>query len=210
MKKYLTIFPALAFCFTLSSCNKNKNPEDYVTAENFVVHTSTDFPDSAKTFLNTNTESSEKTKLTYAFDGTNVELLINDKPVKTIENYYIPDTSAIVVADFNSDGYDDIFIPYSDPTDYGCYYCYNYAKNDFYEDNQLNEIGKIMSVSDNRTLLLDQSDNSTERTIEYQWFGNDLKAIQKTEIYKDENKVSHKDVYKYDENGMEYLFESTQ
>ncbi len=209
MKKHLLILPILAVCFMLSSCGKNKNPEDYVTAENFIVHTSTTLPDSAKTFLYTNTQSPEKKNLTYALDGTNIALLINDEPVKSIENYYIPDTSAIIVADFNADGYDDIFIPFSDPTYYGTYYCYNYAKNDFYEDNQLNDIGKIMSVSDNGTLLLDQSDNSTERTIEYQWFGNDLKAIQKTEIYKDENKISHKDVYKYDENGIEYLFEST-
>lgn len=208
MKKYLLIPPAIAFCFTLSGCNKNKNPEDYVTAENFVVHTSTTLPDSAKTFLDTNTVSPEQKKLTYALNGTTVELLINDESVQSIENYYVPDTSAIVVADFNFDGYDDIFIPFSDPTDYGCYYCYNYAENYFYEDNQLNNIGTIMTVSDNKTLILDQSDDSTERTIEYAWFGSNLKAVQKTEIYEDENKVSHKDVYKYDENGMEYLFES--
>lgn len=209
MKKYLLTLPALMFFFTLSGCNKNKNPEDYVTAENFVVHTSTALPDSAKIFLDTDTESPEKKKLTYALDGTTVELLINNEHVESIENYYIPDISAIIVADFNSDGYDDIFIPFSEPTDYGCYYCYNSAKNDFYQDDQLNDIGKIMTVSDNGTLILDQSDNSTERTIEYAWFGNDLKAVQKTEIYKDENKISHKDVYKYDENGTEYLVAST-
>ncbi len=209
MKKYLLTLPSLMFFFMLSGCNKNKNPEDYVTAENFVVHTSTTLPDSAKIFLDSNTESPEKKRLTYALDGTTVELLINNEHVQSIENYYVPDISAIVVADFNSDGYDDIFIPFSEPTDYGCYYCYNFAQNDFYQDNQLNDIGKIMTVSDNGTLILDQSDNSTERTIEYAWSGNDLKTVQKTEIYKDENKISHKDVYKYDENGMEYLVEST-
>ena len=68
-----------------------------------------------------------------------------------------------------------------------------------------------MTVSENDTLIEDQSDDTTKRTFEYQWLNNKLMAVKKTETYKSsENEKILTDVYSFDKNGIEYLIGTTE
>lgn len=195
------ILPVLFF-----ACGKEKNTEDYVVSENFIIYTDISYPETPMDNVDSLTKTAPTPKFTYALNGASVELFIDNIKVKAIDCQYIPPSEYISVADFNFDGYDDIFIPFEDPTNYGTYWCYQPAKNDFVTNDELNSIGRIMTISENNTLIQNTSDDLTDRTVEYQWNGNQLKAICKTEKYlsTEDNKI-HTNVYNYDSSGTEYL-----
>lgn len=207
MKKL--IYTAAVLAVALVSCgNKNKNPEDYVRTENFTVYTSTALPEIAtQSITEVFTVPTEETRFTYALNGTTVELRINDVLVKSLEYYYVPDEKYITVADFDFDGYNDIFIPYEySYSGYGYYYCYIREKNDFALNDELMEINRQMKVTADNTLIEEQDDGYIDRFIEYQWDNNKLKKIRKTETYISYNDgMEHTDIYKYDSKGEEYL-----
>lgn len=211
MKKILIpLLGIVSASFILSACGKAKDPADYVSTENFTVYDSPSLPETEMVNYDEITSDTGAVNFTYALNGTTVELLINDQIVNSLDFYYVPDTNAVKVADFDFDGFEDIFIPFEASVDSGCYYCYIPAKNDFVENQALNSIGKILTVSDENTLLEDRSDDTTKRTIEYKWNGNELEIQKKTEIYVSESdKKTHTDVYGYDENGLEFLISET-
>lgn len=212
MKNILLITAALiAAPIILAACGSKKNTEEYVNAENFVMHTAEVYPEVEMANADAQTVAVQQKKFTYALNGTSIELLIDNIKVKSFDFYYTPDTNSIVIADFNCDGYDDIFIPYESPTDYGYYYCYIPEKNDFKENEELNTVGRIMTVSDDGILTEDRSDDLTRRKIDYQWFNGKLKAVKKTETYKSsEDGKIYTDVYNYDEKGTEYFSETIE
>ena len=147
----LTVCTALLLtAAVLGSCGKkDRDPEEYVIAENFTVYESTAPQETATIALTeTLTAPTEEVRLSYALNGTSVELSINDRKIKTLDYYYTPDEKHIIVADFNFDGFKDIYIPYEN-AESGCgyYYCYDEKSNDFYEDKPLNEVGMEMETT---------------------------------------------------------------
>lgn len=206
------VIAALAASFAFVSCEyKNKDPEEYIVSENLIVHTSV--TDSEQTYVTTPFYTTAVTvtdnKLSYALNGTSVELTIGDKIVKTLEYYYTPDMSKIAVADYNFDGFDDIYIPYESPTDYGYYYCYDPKKNTFEENTELAAVGRFMTISGDMTLTEHQDDGYIDRTTEYKWTDGKLSPVMKTEVYKSNvDNLTHTDIYRYDSNGVEYLDEA--
>ncbi|MDE5855386.1 MAG: hypothetical protein K2H19_10060 [Ruminococcus sp.] len=210
MKKviFLTISAIL-----LTSCGTEKNPEDYVRAENFVVVTSTILPKTAINDEETETKAVEKKNIGYSLKDKDIELIVDGKIVQTIKCEYVPDEKQIKVADFNFDGYDDIFIPYenfSSSKTFGDYYCYSDIENRFTKNSELSKIGKILTVADEGILYEKQYDPYTDYVIEYKWTDGKLNPFRKIEKYRSaEDGILHTYVYKYTEDGKEYLEKST-
>lgn len=207
------IIPAVLAVSVLASCTpKDKSPEDYITSDNLILHNSTDIADNqtATTPFETTTDADDTApRFSYALNGTTVELSYGDTIVKTLEYYYTPDAASIAVADYNFDGYDDIYIPFESPANGGYYYCFDPTKNTFTENKELNSIGRSMTVSGDDLLTVHQDDGYIDRTIEYQWSNGKLKPIRKTEVYTSVvDNLTHTDIYKYDSSGAEYLDEA--
>lgn len=210
MKKLL--FTAVLLAVSLVSCGKgSKDPEEYVRVENFTVYTSTAAPQTAtQSITEAFTAPTEPMKFSYALNGTSVELLIDGVLVKRLDYYYTPDEKSIIVADFNFDGYDDIFIPYENfYSGYGYYYCYDPDKNDFKNNDELEKINRIMTVTAENTLTENRNDGYTDTYIDYQWFDGKLKAVKRTDTYKaySDGKI-HTDIYNYDAKGAEYFVDT--
>lgn len=209
MKKFILLtIPVLL----LASCGTEKNPEDYIKAENFVIVTSTVLPKTAINDEETETKTVERKNIGYSLKDKDIELIVDGKTVQTIKCEYVPDEKKIKVADFNFDGYDDIFIPYENLSykTFGDYYCYVAIENSFTKNSELSRIGKILTVADEGILYEKQYDEYTDRVIEYKWTDNKLNPFKKTEIYTTyEDGITHTDVYKYTDDGKEYLETST-
>ncbi len=207
MKRYIILI-TVTITITISavSCNTTKNTADYVTDENFTVYTDTTYPQVAADNLDALNSDNKPGKLSYALNGSKVELLLDNVLVKVLEFYYTPSPEYFSVADFNFDGYDDIFVPYESPPDYGTYYCYNPEKKNFEENNELNIIGRSLKITSDGTLSEDKSDSTTQRFVEYQWSDGKLKTVKKTETFKSaENGELITNIYGYDPMGNEFL-----
>lgn len=206
MKRYIISAAAVIFAaISAVSCNSKKNTADYVTDENFTVYTDTTYPQISADNLDKANEVSKLGKLRYALNGPKVELYHGDTLVKVLEFYYTPSPDNFSVTDFNFDGYEDIFVPFESPADYGTYYCYNPEKRDFEENKVLNNIGRIMKVTDEGTLKEDKSYDYTECYVEYQWIDGNLKPVKKTETFKTAEGEVVTNVYGYDPTGKEFL-----
>ncbi len=206
MKKQLILISAIITAASAVSCNTKKNTADYVTDDNFTIFTDTTYPQVAADNLDAENSSEKPGKLSYALNGPMVELLLDNVLVKVLEFYYTPSPEYFSVADFNFDGYEDIFVPYESPPDYGTYFCYNPEKKDFEENNELNNIGRIMKVTADGTLSEDRSDSTTQRFVEYQWTDGKIKKIKKTESFKSaETGEMITNIYGYDPKGNEFL-----
>lgn len=188
------------------SCNTKKNTADYVTDENFKVYTDTTYPQQPVDVVDSISEINSRKRLSYALNGSRVELLLDNVLVKVLDFNYTPSAENITVADFNFDGYDDIFVPYESPPDYGTYFCYDPDKNSFVENKELNAIGRITKITAEGIITEDRSDDLTQRFIDYQWTDGKLKAFKKTETFKSaESGEIVTNIYSYDDKGNEYL-----
>ncbi|MDE6789685.1 MAG: hypothetical protein K2J47_10265 [Ruminococcus sp.] len=212
MKKifFLTVFAVVV----LTSCgNNNKNPEDYVRAENFVVYPEYSLPQSSIEPETTTTAIPESKIISYNLKDTDIELIVDGEIVSTLKHEYIPDINNIVLGDFNYDGYDDIFIPYENSGSYiiyGDYYCYIHAENNFTKNSELAKIGKILTIDGENILSEKQYDEYTDVLIEYKWTDGKLNPFRKTETYtSSEDYLQHTNIYSYTEDGSEYLESST-
>ncbi|MBR6070509.1 MAG: hypothetical protein IKP78_07980 [Ruminococcus sp.] len=208
MKKQLLITAVLLSAALFSCGSRNDDPEAHIRTENFTVYTTSPVPQTAtQAFTEEFTAPTEETRFTYALNGTDVELRINDRLVKTLSYYYTPDEKFISVADFDFDGYNDIFIPYENSfSGYGYYYCYLPEKKDFVLNDELMEVNRLMKIGPENTLIEEQDDGYIDRFITYQWDGNKLKKIRKTETYKSYNdNLLHTDIYSIDSKGNETL-----
>lgn len=207
MKRTFILSAVLPLTMTAAvACDTKKNTAEYVTDENLVIYSDTTYPQISADDLDAENNAKKVGKLTYALNGSHVELLLDNVIVKILDFYYTPSAENISVADYNFDGYEDIFIPYESPADYGTYYCYIPEKNTFNENAELNDVGRIMKVTDEGILTEDRSDDLTKRYVEYQWFETELKAVKKTETFKSaENGEIVTNIYGYDEKGNEFL-----
>lgn len=214
MKK--SIFLIIPLAFALCSCGeKNNNLEDYVVAENFVIYPEYTLPQSSveQEATNTTVATIEPKIISYNLKNTDVELLVDGKIVSTIKHEYVPDVNNIIVADFNYDGYDDVFIPYENSGSYsiyGDYYCYIPIENNFTKSSELAKIGKILTIAGDDILSEKLYDEYSDIFMEYKWTNGKLKPFRKTELYtSSEDWQQHTNVYGYTEDGSEYLETST-
>ena len=98
MRKQLPVTAVLLSAALFSCGNKNDDPAAYVRTENFTIYTSTSMPETAtQTITEAFTAPEEEKRFSYSLNGTNVELRINDRIVKTLEYYYVPDEKYIRV-----------------------------------------------------------------------------------------------------------------
>lgn len=206
MKRLILATFLLITAISAVSCNNKKNTADYVTDEDFIIYTDTTYPQFSADDIDAENDMKKPEKLAYALNGSRVELLLDGVLIKILEFYYTPSAEFISVADYNFDGYEDIYIPYESPPQYGTYYCYIPEKNTFEENAELNNIGVYLTINDGQILSEDRSDDLTKRFVEYKWDGAELKPIQKTETYKSSQTGEIvTDIYKYDQNGKEFL-----
>lgn len=198
-----------AVVLLLTSCGSSeKNMAEYVIAENFTIYEATSLPASRIISADAQTETTkiEEKNISYSLNDTSLDFIVDGITVKTIDFTYIPDSEKITVADFNCDGYDDIFIPYENSTVYGEYYCYIPIENSFTKNSELAKIGRRLEISGENTLCEKQYDEYKDIKIEYKWTDGKLKPFRKTELYTSvEDYQQHTNVYSYTENGEEYL-----
>lgn len=212
MKKM--ILPLLLCAGVLSGCSqREKAPEEYINADGLVVFTSTTEDPSKLTPLFTETTTAPPIKkLSYAFTGSEMDIMLDDKTVKTLQLSYPasdpPVDSDVVIKDFNLDGYYDIFIFYSGHTENrGEYYIYDPQQENFVEDKEMNRIGRLMEPGPDDTMIEHYMLGYIDRTVEYKWDNGKLKPFKKTEVYDDsyDPKKKHTDVYSFDKNGNPVL-----
>ncbi len=206
MKRIFILIAVSAVGAAVTACDTKKNTADYVADEELVIYTDTTYPQISADQIDAEAAAQKVGKLSYALNGSHVELLLDNVVVKILDFYYTPAPENITVADYNYDGYEDIFIPYESPADYGTYFCYIPENNTFAENAELNDVGRIMKASEEGILIEDRSDDLTKRFVEYQWFGPELRAVKKTETFKSaENGEIVTNIYGYDEKGNEFL-----
>lgn len=215
MKKYtilMTFLPVL-----LCSCSsKNVNTEEHVDARNFKVYNSTTpSPDAITPLLTETTTAPPPKRLSYAFTGNELELLLDEQVVKTIELQFPaedpPTENDVVISDFDLDGYYDVFVYYyGHPDNLGDYYTFDPSSETFKESESLNEVGRFMVVNPDNTLSATYPVGNIERTVLYKWEDKKLKAFEKREVYPDifDNTKTHTDVYKYNKFDQPYLDET--
>lgn len=208
MKKM--ILPVLLIVTTVTGCGRRERaPEEYINADGLVVFTSTTEDPAKLTPLFTETTTAPAVKrLSYSFTGTKMDLMLDDKVVKTLQLSYTeaapPEDSDVVIKDFDLDGYYDVFVFYSGHTENrGEYYTYDPEKENFTENKALNEIGRLLEPGPDNTMIEKYTLGYIDRTVEYNWEGGKLKAFRKTEEYADsyDPEKKHKDIYSYDKNG---------
>lgn len=212
-KIFIIIIPLLLLFVSCGS--KEKSMEEYVTAQNFVVYEPVSLPISKMKSKDTETTTTanEPKSIAYTQYDTEIDLIVDGQTVKTLEFTYVPDKTKIVVADFNFDGYNDIFVPFENNGSYqtfGNYYCYIPIENNFTKNSELTKIGKILTIESDNILSERQDDEYTERVIQYKWVNSKLKPFKKTETYKSwEDGQIHTNIYSYTDDGSEYLESST-
>lgn len=206
MKKLIILLPIILG--TLCSCNeKNVNIESHVNADSLIIYTSTSVPDSAKIMITQTAVEDTPKKLSYALDGNTVQLFMGEKQIDTIEMYSPVIKSDVSVADYNLDGYDDIFIPlegYS--VGYGLYYCYSNEGGYFYEDEQLNNIARKMTITEDKLLMRSEESENMKTEVYYKWKNGSLDPVKSIDTYTSEtDRKVHRDTYSFDENGNKIL-----
>ena len=203
-----TVFVTAAAC---SCSSNNKSPEEYVNSDALIVYESTEIPEANKTPLTVVTAAPEQKRMTYAFNGTNVEIMLGDEEIGEIATGYPadnpPQSSDIILGDFNFDGCGDIFI-YNEghEGEAGTYYCFDSKDRQFVSNEQLNNIGKLLSHGEDDTLIDNYEADGRKIALYYQWDKGELKTVKRTETYTDiTDNMEHTDTYEFDKNGEAVL-----
>lgn len=152
------------------------------------------------------TEPAPVGKLTYTVTENGISLKMDGKAIQSIELGYSPKNDYISAADFDFDGYQDIFIPFEDSYMDGCYYRYNPAAEQFESWDMLNEIGYVMETGDDDTLLMTMYSQEGSKCITYQWENDKISPVLLSYSYfTSEGSVI--DFYEYAPDGSRILFE---
>lgn len=152
------------------------------------------------------TEPAPVGKLTYTMTENGISLKMNGKAVQSLELGYSPKEDYISAADFDFDGYEDIFIPFKDSYMEGCYYRYSPDTEQFENWDKLNEIGYVMEIGDNDTLLMKMYSQEGSKFITYKWKNDEISPVLLSHYYYTSKGVIN-DLYEYTTDGSTVLFE---
>lgn len=152
------------------------------------------------------TESTTENRLAYSVTESGISLKMNGKAIQSIELGYSPKDDYISTADFDFDGYKDIFIPFENSYMEGCYYRYDPDTELFESWDKLNEIGYVMEISDDDTLMMIKRSQTGNKNITYKWKNGEISPVTLSYYYYTSNGAAH-DFYEYTPDGNTVLFE---
>lgn len=152
------------------------------------------------------TEPAPVGRLTYTVTGNDINLKMDGRTVQSLGLGYSPKENYISAADFDFDGYQDIFIPFEDSYVAGCYYRYNPDTEQFESWEQLNEIGYVMEIGDDDTLLMKMYSQTGNKCTTYQWKNGEIVPVLLSYYYFTSDGAVN-DFYEYTPDGSTILFE---
>lgn len=207
MKKLLFL---LLIAVMLCGCSENTISSSEETAESTTaseIQTETETTTAVTTKIpETTTTTPRICRLTYNVTENGISLKMDGKNAQSIELGYSPKNDYISAADFDFDGYQDIFIPFEDSYRDGCYYRYNPETEQFESWDKLDEIGYVMETDGNDTLLLKMYSMTGEKYFTYKWTNGDpCPVLLSHYYYTSEGAVD--DYYEYTSDGSRILFE---
>lgn len=142
--------------------------------------------------------------LRYELYDTGVTLWMDDVSQK-LELGYKSYKDYIVVADFDFDGYEDIFISFENDIYSGQFYRYDLKTEQFTPWDTLNEFGHRLTV-DGQNLVAPEYDKYWDSFTTYQWKDTQLEPILFEDRYYTWDGIVS-DFYEFREDGSKVLFE---
>jgi lipoprotein len=150
----------------------------------------------------------------YFFEGSIFQKIELDcsEFLESVEKYDKAPEEFLTIADFNFDGYDDLFVPngVGAPNVHGTYFYMNPTRdfNPFEKWDELNKIGFLMSVdSENKILNFSSHISAVDHDwIIYKWNNGKLQPVSRELQYNSvyDNKI-YIDRFEYDDDGKESL-----
>lgn len=153
----------------------------------------------------TQSEIKETNNLTYSIDENGIELIVDGESTQYISLGYETEKRDIVVDDFDFDGYKDIFIPAKEYGGIpGTFYRYIPDSKQFEPWDELNKIGRQMTVYNGEPILVlsDYSQTGSRYTY-YKWNNEVLEKVSFKDVYFSTYEIS--DYYEYSADGRKVL-----
>lgn len=143
--------------------------------------------------------------LTYSIDENGIELIVDGESTQYISLGYETEKRDIVADDFDFDGYKDIFIPAKEYGGIpGTFYRYIPDSKQFEPWDELNKIGRQMTVYNGEPILVlsDYSQTGSRYTY-YKWNNEVLEKVSFKDVYFSNYEIS--DYYEYSADGSKVL-----
>lgn len=212
-KELINLISAICLCAgVLSGCSdggKSLGTDEkqvIVTVETTSATEETTVPATeAKTEAVTQTEKKTTNALTYSIDENGIELIVDGESTQYISLGYETEKRDIVVDDFDFDGYKDIFIPAKEYGGIpGTFYRYIPDSKQFEPWDELNKIGRQMTVYNGEPILVlsDYSQTGSRYTY-YKWNNEVLEKVSFKDVYFSNYEIS--DYYEYSADGSKVL-----
>ncbi len=162
------------------------------------------------------TAEPEHGKLRPIWGNGGITLKMDGEEIQFAELESVPTAEDVSIADYNFDGYEDIFIPDNDVICGmgGDYWLYDPEKNKFELSQELALVdgrGWRMDIYNNDQLCLALYGHYGSTKTYYQWQGSSLVPVRFLDIYfaQDDSMDQLEDAYEYDENGERYMVSRT-
>lgn len=143
-------------------------------------------------------ETTTETGLSFRIQGDGVAFSLDGNYFQTIAAEHVPDAHAVSVCDYDSDGFEDVFIP-DFPNDFrGHYYRFEDAQLVLWDAMNFEEggTGWFMTKNPDGTLLMDADNIDGNFRTTYRWEEDSLVPVELAETYwKGKNTI--KDTYQY-------------
>lgn len=182
----------------------NQKPEDSpIETMPETIHETT-----AEMITETIPETTAESELSFSLQADGIAFSLDGVYLQNISMERIPDADAISICDYDSDGFDDVFIP-DFPYDFrGHYYRYENAQLVLWDAMNFEEggTGWYMTKNPDGTLLMDADNIDGNFRTTYRWEENTLIPIQLVETYwKGRNTI--KDTYHYSDDLKKILYQ---
>lgn len=209
MKKMF--LPVLCMCLLCSCTDRTADMEGHIVADgfNYITTASPDEPVVEHETEAVPEEKETKNSIVFSVDSGVLSISEGETKKQDIKLGFDPVIDDIEMADYNFDGFDDIFVPYDlETSDMGLFYCYDSEKESYRANADLNFIGHRMTVTEDNTLLevIDDGDDYYDQTIEFVWEDGVIKQLKRKVMYtRQEDGKRYEETYEYDEYGEEYF-----
>ncbi len=160
----------------------------------------------AETIAETIPETTTETGLSFELKGDGIAFSLDGNYFQTIAMEHVPDADAVSVCDYDSDGFEDVFIP-DFPNDFrGHYYRYEGRQLVLWDAMNFEEggTGWFMTKNPDGTLLMDADNIDGNFRTTYCWEEDALVPVELVETYwKGGNTI--KDTYRYSDTQEKIL-----